>query len=636
MNSIDKLSQSQAARGTKPTVKSDTRGLRRIGLYMFYNAAGEVPEYVTFKLKKLRELCERVVVVCNGVLLPEGRDALESVADLVHVRKNVGFDVWAYREGLIDLIGWDELANYDELVLANYTFYGPIFPFSEMFEKMEKSGVDFWGVTAFSGPVPNFFTNKGFIETHIQSHFIAVRQPMLSSPEFRQYWETMPEIENYVGSVINHEIRFSEYFSKLGYRWGVYSDPKKYPVAQVAYEVLDLILEDRCPILKRKPFFNDPLNVDRSNVELQRALDILRSKSDYDPSLIWRDIAPVTKPRDLYTNATLFEVPLATGKRAELDPKTRIAVLAHVFYPEMVGEILSHARNIPVPFDLFITTATPEKKKAIETALAGEKGFTLKDVRVVQNRGRDISALLLGLRDVVLEGGYDYACRLHSKASPQDTFGMARHFKEHLFENLLLNPTYVSNLLSIFENDPMVGVIFPPTIHIGYATLGHSWFNNRQGAEEWARRLGIKVPFDDYTPLCAHGSMYWFRPQALRRLFEYPLKWSDFPEEPHYADGDVPHILERLVVYTAHAAGYYGKCVLTPANASKNYVKLQYKLRRQVIDAWHKANPPVAFPTKKVSAWVKTRLSPQTTEKISKTKRLVQNLGKKARRGATA
>lgn len=552
---------------------------RRAMIYMFFNAHGEVPEYVPVKLRAFREHVDRLVVVCNGILMPEGREALDAVADEVHVRRNEGFDVWAYRAALVEYLGWDTLKGFDEVILANYTFYGPLFPLAEMFDAMGRRAVDFWGITGFVGPAPNFFTNEGFIPSHIQSYFIVVGSRLLRSPEFRAYWEEMKPIRSYVDSVLEHETRFTEWFEARGFRHGLYCDPAQYPVRQAAYEAADLLVADRCPILKRKAFFNDPLNVDASDVRLREAVELVQQTSDYDVSLIWKDIARVAKPRDLYTNATLLEVLPDEGPPAEARPR-RVAVMAHVFYPELLEELLPHLRNIPGPFDLLVTTSSAEKKDAIERRLAQEPSITLKLVRVVTNRGRDVSALLIGLREEVLDGGYELVCRLHSKASPQDTFGMARHFKEHLYENLLASPTYVSKVLERFEREPRLGLMFPPTIHIGYGTLGRSWFGNKPGAHHWAERLGIEVPFDDDTPLCAHGSMYWFRPRALAPLFKYPFKWTDFPEEPHYADGDLPHVLERLVVYAAHQEGFISRAVLTPRNAVKNYTSLEFKLHR--------------------------------------------------------
>ena len=212
--------------------------------------------------------------------------------------------------------------------------------------------------------------------------------------------------------------------------------------------------------------------------------------------------------------------------------------------------------------------------------------MTVKDVRVVKNRGRDVGALFIGLRDVVIDGDYDYVCRLHSKVSPQDVYG-GRHFKSHLFENLLASPVYVGNLLSLFESEPRMGMAMPPVVHIGYPTLGNAWFTNKPAAAKWAKQLGIRVPFDEYTPLAAYGSMYWFRPEALSLLFNAKLGWSDFAEEPNYGDGGLAHVLERLVAYACHQNGFYAKAVMTPRRAAESYVKLEYKLQRLVGETNH-------------------------------------------------
>jgi len=74
--------------------------LRRIVFYLFFDPQGVVDDYVTYKLQALREHAAHIFVVSNSTLTPEGRDKLESVADTVWERKNVGFDVWAYKEAM--------------------------------------------------------------------------------------------------------------------------------------------------------------------------------------------------------------------------------------------------------------------------------------------------------------------------------------------------------------------------------------------------------------------------------------------------------------------------------------------------------------------------------------------------------
>jgi lipopolysaccharide biosynthesis protein len=42
------------------------------------------------------------------------------------------------------------------------------------------------------------------------------------------------------------------------------------------------------------------------------------------------------------------------------------------------------------------------------------------------------------------------------------------------------------------------------------------------------------------------GSMFWARTDYLRKLFELPITYDDFPAEPIGVDGTIAHAFERL------------------------------------------------------------------------------------------
>ncbi|WP_330999550.1 rhamnan synthesis F family protein, partial [Aggregatibacter actinomycetemcomitans] len=97
-----------------------------------------------------------------------------------------------------------------------------------------------------------------------------------------------------------------------------------------------------------------------------------------------------------------------------------------------------------------------------------------------------------------------------------------------------------------------------------------------------AERVGIKLPFDDISPFAAYGTMFWFRPEALKKLFEYNWKFEDFNKEPMHQDSSLAHILERLLVYAAHDAGYLACNIMSAEMMELNYTKLEYKMQRLV------------------------------------------------------
>lgn len=557
----------------KAAAKAVDGSSSRCAIYFFYDPQGRVDGYVSHALVTLRPYVDHLLVVCNGALDEAGRERLELCCDTLLLRENTGFDVWAYKEAL-HFLGREKLACWDELLLLNHTFFAPIFPWSELFGHMAARACDFWGISAHreikgaSGCV--------VLPFHVQSHFIAVRRRMLASQSFWRYWQAMPRINSYEESIHVHEALFTKHFIGQGFTCAVYLDPDAFTSENPVFLEIEQTLAQRCPILKRRPFFHDPLYLEKEAVDLQAVLRCMAEHSSYDQRLIWESISRAAPLRTLYTNTQLLSV-LDEGPQPNgpIEPSMRLAVVMHVYYLELLEELMAHALRIPGPFDLVITTDTMEKQAAITATLSDFSRGSV-DVRCVGNTGRDMAALLLGCRDVVLQGGYDLICRLHTKRSAQDGPGRGTQFKRHLLENLLGSPAYVQRLLQLFAREPWLGMVMPVTVHIGYPTLGHAWFTNKGRAASLAEKLGITVPLDEHTPLAAYGSMYWFRPAALRRLFEHPWQTQDF-DERQYGDGDLPHVIERLLTYCAQQDGYMTRCVMTATQMAKNYVFLEYK-----------------------------------------------------------
>lgn len=549
--------------------------MRRAVFYLFFDAQGQVDDYVTYKLERLRQHAEHVFVVSNSPLDDANRAKLETVADTVWVRENVGLDVWAYKEAM-QMYGESRLAELDELILMNYTFFGPIGSFDPMFAEMDaRDDLDFWGISEHDEVVPHPFDSRlERMDRHIQSHWIAVRSSMFRSQEWRSYWDDMPMITSYFDSVNRHEGRFTQHFSDAGFRHHVLHSVDDYPSQHPIMDDTAQVLRDGCPILKRRTFFHDPLYLEFKAVNGRELLELAET-AGYPTDLMLTNLARTSEPRVLATNLSLLEVMPETDLGDGPVPDLRIVAIAHLYYPELTGEVLDRFAHLPAGYDLVITTTDEERRAAIEAVLA-ERGESA-DVRVVgSNRGRDISAFLVGCRDVLLSGRYDLVVKLHSKRSPQDG-ATGELFKRHLFDNLLASPGYAANVLRLFARHATLGMVFPPVVHLGYPTLGHSWFGNKARAQEEAKRIGITVPFDESTPLATNGSMFIARPEALRLIVEAGYDYDDFPDETGYTDGGLSHVLERLMTYSSLSQGLHVREVMSPASAALNYGYLEYK-----------------------------------------------------------
>ena len=578
---------------------------RRLCIFSFHDADGIVDDYVVYLLQALAHHVERILIYSNGPLSRDSEIALRSLGHVVAQLQPTGGDVSAYREGLAH-IDFDEAGHYDEVLMVNHDCYGPIFPFEELFSTMARRTCDFWGITASVDNAHKRAGGGGAPVCHLDTHFIAVRKPMLQSLAFRNYWEAPGSNGPDVIRAGNCQQSFTQYFNSLGYTSESYLDCARYGTRNPAVYDIDETVADRNPLIPRCAFLDDPTTLEHNAVDLPRALRIMAQTSDYDLALIWKNAGRVAELRTLNTNAALTsvlpDVRLAQG--AYPRGRERVAVCAHVYYTDMLDELLALTDTIPCAYDFIATTETEEKKRAIEEKVSGCRNISNVIVRVVeQNRGRDMSSLFITCRDLFLEDRYDLVCRLHTKKSPQVAAGQANNFKRHMFENLLNSSGYTANVLDMFHAKPWVGVAVPPLVHIGYPTMGHVWFHNDLRAHELAHLLGIKVTMDRDTPVGAFGTMFWFRPKALRPLFAHPWKWTDFNAEPGHVDGGLAHVLERLICYAAQSEGYGTQQIISSHLAARNYAMLEFKLQRlsaslpngdfsqqvQLLDSWKSA-----------------------------------------------
>lgn len=551
--------------------------MKRAGIFLFYDPEGKVDDYILGCLGSLQQHMDYLLVVSNSPLDETNRKRLESVSSEVMERKNVGYDVGAYRDGLRHL-GWDHMGDYDELVLFNYTFFAPIHPWAGLFERTDKWDTDFWGITEHDEVRPHPFLPKLVMPRHIQSHWIAVRASLSTTKDWRSYWEDMPPIESYNDSIQWHESRFTGYFNALGYRHEVAYNVDDYPSANPVFDNASLLLQDGCPILKRRNLFHNPLHLDRFAIIGADMLEQARL-AGYDTDLILSNLARTSKPRDLVTNAGLtWVVPQSASEETYAAAATqKVLAVAHIFYADMAEEILQRLSVLPKGYYLVATTSNEENQAQIRAVM--ERYGVEGEVRVVaSNRGRDIGAFLVDCNDVLASGKWDIVVKIHSKKSVQDDYNAAQLFKTHLYDNLLNSRAHVANILAEFAAHPALGMVLAPLPHMGYPTMGHAWFTNREPAQAVAKRLGINVPFDKDMPLATYGSMFIARPQALAKLVNAGFKPENFPVEGGYKDGSLAHVLERLMAYAALSEGFYVRPVLAPKWAEVYYGYLEYKL----------------------------------------------------------
>ena len=563
--------------------------MKRAAIFMFYDKAGICDDYIAYYLAEIKTVCERIVIVSNGSVTPESRDLfLEFVeqGDLV-VRENKGFSAWGYRAGLLH-IGFEALAEYDEVLIANDTVFGPVYPLAEIFKEMEdREELGFWGMTQHP-PYENedLVTRNnpyGYAPEHLQTYFVVFRKALMESEVFERFWTRLLRVDQYQESVGKFETVMTKLFSDEGFSWDSYIHTETGLTNTpnfALYCPADMLKDYRYPFLKCSVFRQDTLALNAGD-QPRNAFDYIKNHTEYDTELIWQSLLRRFDMCDFVRSMALsyilpqdceLPIDLPKGRKAP-----RVALFMHICDPDSAEEAAKLASKMPDSADVYITTVDEDKAKAIREVFRDYRAIS--GVVIVENRGRSESALLIGLAQTALK--YDVACFWKEKALKAADYHASLGWAEKADNDLLASKIYTENVVRTFLEEPRLGMLcVPEPFHAGYHWVpGHEWAANFRNTRKLAERLGLRAPMErDAQPVYSFGGAFWFRPAALQKLLEYPWTFEDFPEEPVPDDGSLQHAIERIYPFVCQDAGYYPAIVMSDREASLEYINLRQYL----------------------------------------------------------
>jgi glycosyltransferase involved in cell wall biosynthesis len=217
----------------------------------------------------------------------------------------------------------------------------------------------------------------------------------------------------------------------------------------------------------------------------------------------------------------------------------RVALHIHVYYPELLPEIMMRLSSNQICPDLFVSITDEKNRQLVVEALKEYKGNVV-DIQLVPNRGRDIGPFLTAFGHKIL-ANYDFVGHIHTKKSVDiKDASVGETWRQFLLEHLLGGESgaMADNILSRLHNDASVGLVFPDDPYI----VG--WEANLSIAKPLAQKLGFdNLPEHFVFPV---GTMFWAKTAALAPLINLNLDWEDYPEEPLPYDGSLLHAIERL------------------------------------------------------------------------------------------
>ncbi|MBZ7985479.1 hypothetical protein AVANS14531_03925 [Campylobacter sp. Cr9] len=435
----------------------------RIAIYVFYEKNGEVRDYVTYCINGLKEVARDILVIVNGSINDDGLQKLKDLNVEVLQRENIGFDFAAYKAG-IEHIGYDKLKNYDELILTNNSYYGPIYPFSEMFDEMAKRECDFWGINRHPKTNDSIKVNKKkyYIKEHIQSYFLVFRKSLLESDDFKRYWDNLKVFLSFSEAIAYGECELTYYFEQQGFSSSVYINFIKYSELinnNPTILIYEQVVIDKCPIIKRKSF-SEYKHVLYNFSVVPNTSSILNNIKQVNAKLydcVWDDLLALYSLDELGYLINLYDI-ISDKYIHSNGLKNKNALFIYIHDEYIKTKYVNLINSIFNYLDIILICNKNDFNQQ----------FVNYDEKIIFNA------------EVIYEKimSYDHVCFIHD----MDFYDIIENiqtcikkdFAEITIQALLYNKLYIANIINKLYNDARLGMYIPmmvPHFHFNQFVL---------------------------------------------------------------------------------------------------------------------------------------------------------------------
>ncbi len=531
--------------------------MKRLGIYVTYDPENKVDDYIDYMLRELRIVVDCLVVVCNYAYIAKGIENIHPYADKVYYRDNIGYDAGGFKDAICNLLGWDKVYQYDELLLTNDSMFGPFYPMKDIFKNMSEKEADFWGLTKYKERIYEAYGKMAHVPEHIQSFFLVFRSRLLHSDLFRELWETMPYYGSFNEVVEEYEMKLTAFLEKSGYRYICYADMKinetdniRNNYNQYGFIANELVRKRNFPFLKKKAIIYTTLN-QQTQENIPLVLDYIKYHTDYDINLIYENCIRLMNVSDLQRKLCLNYILDNQGKGDKKDNyKVVIAVL--VEYENSFEYVMEYLDSVSDRCDIYILSVSD----AILN-LYREKGFQC----FTASDDYKISII-----DKLSES--DFVCVVHDSDMSSDRvpsyIGKSKFYS--VWENLISSRDYIANVIDVFEKNEKLGLLVAPSANFGryFGESGTGWNDRFGDICKVVEKYHIRCNLDYTKPPFEKVHDYWVRGKLLACI--------------RSGKNDFFELLPWTWIYVAQSEGYLSGIVESVNYARMNEINKQYYL----------------------------------------------------------
>lgn len=242
---------------------------KRICLLAGYDKDNTIQDYVVFLIQELSKISD-VYYFSDGEMSENELAKIRPYCRYAESSPHSGYDFgsWQY---LIHYVGWNQIMQYDEMIICNDSIYGPMTNMQDIFDYMELRGYNFWGLTE------NYNSNY-----HLDSYFMVFDHQILSNLKFQEFWKNITPNT----SRKTYETVLTPFLTELGFVGNSYIKNYKKD-DQLAYP-LHLLSRNKMPFIRVKSLKDPEYHLKEPVFYIDNRIKL---KTGYDTNMIKKHLA---------------------------------------------------------------------------------------------------------------------------------------------------------------------------------------------------------------------------------------------------------------------------------------------------------------------------------------------------------
>ena len=228
----------------------------------------------------------------------------------------------------------------------------------------------------------------------------------------------------------------------------------------------------------------------------------------------------------------------------------KIAVIAHLFYADLVGDILDRISQIQERFDLIVSLPAWGHREMRERVVAA---FPDALIITLPNKGRDIGPFI-ELVPFLLSRNYDACLKVHSKkgyyTAQRRNDALGEVWRRTLLDGVIGSAATAQTIIEGFRQNSELMMVGASDLLVALSDYPRS----SSSLPFWEAAGDLSAPAETDTFFA--GTMFWVRPRCLQALAKAGLSLDSFEPETGSNDGAIAHDLERYFGHLAATEGY--------------------------------------------------------------------------------